>query len=88
MTTIPLKEPFRMRATLFQGSRLLASVRCRLSPAAAPETGMAIVPDERDWLLLGSLTLVVQRTGQTYHVTPTKIEQAAGVPSLLWFDVS
>jgi hypothetical protein len=88
MTTIPLKEPFRVRATLFQGSRLLASVRCRLSPPSAPQTGMAIVPDDRDWLLLGPLTLVVQRTGQTYQVTPTRIDRAAGIPSLLWFDVS
>jgi hypothetical protein len=88
MTTVPLKEPFRLRATLFQGNRLLASVRCRLSPPSAPVSGMAIVTDDRDWLTLGPLRLVVQRTGQTYQVTPTKIEQAAGVPSLLWFGVS
>jgi hypothetical protein len=88
VTTAPLQDPINLRAFLFQGSRLLAIVRCRLSPAEAPAYGMALVPDDRDWLALGPLTLLLQRSGQRYEIVPTKVEPAAGLPSLLRFRVA
>ena len=87
MTTEPLKEPFRTRAQLFLGDRLLANIRCRLSPPNAPVQGLALVPDDRDWLALGTLTLLL-RSGKQYRIIPTRLEKAQGVPSLLRFDVS
>src|SRR5687768_6265431 len=87
VTTVPLKEPFRIRAYLYLGDRQLASVRCRLTPADAPTQGVALVPDARNWLALGSLTLLVQRSGRQYTIFPTRLERAAGVPNLLTFDI-
>jgi hypothetical protein len=87
MTTFPLTEPFRLRAALFLGDQLLATIRCRLYPSNVPVAGMAVVPDNRDWLWLGPLTLVVQRNGRQYQIVPTKLERAAGAPCLLTFDI-
>jgi hypothetical protein len=49
---------------------------------------MALVPDDRNWLALGSLTLLVQRRGKQYTIFPTRLARAAGVPNLLIFDIS
>jgi hypothetical protein len=87
MTTVPLKEPLTLRAVLLKGDQPLAAVRCRLTPPDEPTHGIALVPDDRDWLALGTLSLRVQQSGKQYMIVPTKLERAAGVPSLLRFDV-
>lgn len=86
MTTVPLKEPFRLRGEIYLGDRKLASVKCWLSPAAAPIFGMALVTDEHDWLSLGSLALLL-RNGKQHQIMPTKLEPASGEQFLLRFDV-
>lgn len=86
MTTIPLKEPFRLRAEIYLGDRWLASIKCWLSPAGAPILGMALVTPEHDWLALGSLALLL-RDGKQYQIMPTQLEPTAGEQSLLRFDV-
>lgn len=86
VTTIPLKEPFRTRAQLYLGDRLLANVRCLLSPPNSPLLGMALVPDEHDWLSLSPLKLKLAN-GTEYAIVPTKSERAPGAYALLRFDV-
>jgi hypothetical protein len=84
MTSEPLKEPFNVRATLYQGDRRLAEVMCRLWPIFAPAVGMAVVPSTVDWLQLGRLTLVL-RTGLRHEITPSKLESVGAGQSLLRF---
>lgn len=86
VTTVPLKEPFRTRAQLFLGDRLLANVRCLLSPPNSPLLGMALVPDEHDWLSLSPLKLQLEN-GTQYEIVPTKLERAPSAYVLLRFDV-
>jgi hypothetical protein len=84
MTTEPLKEPFNVRAALYQGDRHLADVSCKLSPIDAPVTGMAVVPNEVDWLHVGTLTLAL-RSGPRYQILPAKLERASESKSLFRF---
>jgi hypothetical protein len=81
MTTEPLKEPFNVRAALDQGDHHLADVSCKLSPPDVPVTGMAVVPNEVDWLQVGTLTLAL-RSGRRYQILPAKLERASEGKSL------
>jgi hypothetical protein len=84
MTTEPLKEPFNVRAAFYQGDRHLADISCKLSPPDAPVIGMAVVPNEVDWLQVGTLTLAL-RSGRRYQILPAKLERASEGKSLFRF---
>jgi hypothetical protein len=84
MTTEPLKEPFNVRAALYQGDHHLADVSCKLSPPDAQVTGMAVVPSEVAWLHAGTLTLAL-RSGPRYQILPAKLERASDDKSLFRF---
>jgi len=84
MTTEPLKEPFNVRAALYQGDHHLADISCKLSPPDTPVIGMAVVPNEVDWLQVGTLTLAL-RSGRRYQILPAKLERASEGKSLFRF---
>jgi hypothetical protein len=73
---------------LFDGDQLLASVKCQLVPPDAPASGIAQVPDTKNWLGFTELILVLPRTQQSYRISPTRIERTAGGPALLRFTVT
>ena len=78
--------PLTLSARLYQADRLLAEVKCALWPADAPVQGIALVPDNQKWLMLGTLTLAVHH-GQEYRITAAKLDHRDGKVALLRFFV-